>query len=166
LVEVGVPVEEEQAVAPAPPQRERAPEQDAAVAADHDRELAAVEHRPDGVGEPQRVVAKADRVEHPGRRIDPRVKGRGSQPAGTSSPEPLGQTRREQGIGQGLDPLCAQAETRWRLDDRVACDEHLRLETPRSRAPGLTAVLSPTIRVTGYRLESLVAAVSTACSAD
>jgi hypothetical protein len=47
-----------------------------------------------------------------------------------SSAESLGETGREEGIGQCLDPLCAQAEMRGRLDDRVACDEHLRLETP------------------------------------
>ncbi len=52
LVEVCVAVDEQEAVAAAAPERERVPDQDAAVAAEHDRELAAVEHWPDGVGDP------------------------------------------------------------------------------------------------------------------
>ena len=54
--EVVVAVDVEQAVAAAAGQRERGAEQDAAVAAEHQREGAGVEQRAHAIGEPQRVA--------------------------------------------------------------------------------------------------------------
>jgi hypothetical protein len=53
-----VPVDEQQSVAPAAPQGKRSPEEDAAVSAEHDRELTAVDDRADGISEPVREVAQ------------------------------------------------------------------------------------------------------------
>jgi hypothetical protein len=65
LVEVGVVVEEQQAVAAAASEGEADAEQDGAVAAEHDREGALIEDGADGVGEPGRVVAETVGVEQP-----------------------------------------------------------------------------------------------------
>ena len=62
--EVVVAVDVEEAVAAAAGERQRGAEQDAAVAAEHEREGAGVEQRADPVGEPQRVAHLRGLVAH------------------------------------------------------------------------------------------------------
>ena len=109
LVEVGVAVQEQQAVAAAASEGEADAEQDGAVAAEHDREGALVEDGADGVGEPGRVVAQAVGVEQARAGIDARVERREGQPGSALGAEPLGESGRQEGLGQGLDPGSAQA---------------------------------------------------------
>ena len=97
-------VEEQQAEAAAAAEGEGDAEQDGAVAAEHDRERAMVEHRTDGVGQPGRVVAQAVGVEQPGPGIDLGVEGGCGQPLRGSGAEPLGQPGVEQRPGERLDP--------------------------------------------------------------
>ena len=59
LVEVGMPIQEEQPVAAQAPQAERAADQVAAVAAEHDGEGASTKLAPDGIGEPAREARPA-----------------------------------------------------------------------------------------------------------
>jgi hypothetical protein len=58
-----VPVEEEQPVTAASPERQEIAEQDRAVAAEHDRELARLHDGADSVGERDGVTSDAPRVE-------------------------------------------------------------------------------------------------------
>jgi hypothetical protein len=119
LVEVGVPVQEQQAVAGAAPQRQGDAEQDGAVAAEHDRDCLGVDGGAEGVGQRDGVVAQPVRVEQTRGRVDLGVEGRGGQPRPGPGAQPLGQAGGEQGLGEPLDPRGAQAEVGGRLDDGV-----------------------------------------------
>jgi hypothetical protein len=99
LVEVGVSVEEQQAVAAAASERERVPEQDAAIAAEHDRKRTVVQDSADRVREAGGVVAQTARVEHARLGVDPPVEGRSGQPLPAPGSEPLGEPYREQRFG-------------------------------------------------------------------
>jgi hypothetical protein len=62
LVEVRVAVDVEHAVPSAPPQRQRRPEQQRAIASQHYRELPVINDRPYLIGQRNRVVVQRLRV--------------------------------------------------------------------------------------------------------
>jgi hypothetical protein len=123
-------VEKQQTMAAAAPQCERGSEQDAAVAAEHDRELTTVENRLDSVGKPGRVLAQAARIEHSGLRIDPRVVVGDGQPTRAARAQPLREPCGQQGIGHRFDSRGPQAKMGRRFDNRKhsqqapACTTH------------------------------------------
>jgi hypothetical protein len=130
LVEVGVPVEEEEPVAAAAPQRHKVAEQDRAVAAEHHRELAPADDRADGIGERDGVFDKAARVKQHGLGIALGFVRRRLDATGAAGAEPFGQTRGEQRLGQRLDPFWEQAEHGRGFDD---CERFLDHVLPQLR---------------------------------
>ena len=96
-------VEEQQAEATAPIQRQQVAEQDRAVAAEHDRHLAAVEHVAGRVGQLMGVVTQPRRVEQPGGSVTPRVVGRGHDASCPARVERAREPGIEQRVGKALD---------------------------------------------------------------
>jgi hypothetical protein len=89
-------VGEEPPVPAAPAQREHRAEQDRAVAAEHERRLAGVEHLADRAGEVDGVARDARGVAEAVPGIAPPVVHRRVDPAGPPRAEPLRQPRSEQ----------------------------------------------------------------------
>ena len=112
-----MPVEEEEPVAAAAPQREKVAEQDRAVAAQHHRELAPADDGADGIGEREGVVDNAARVKQHGLLIAFGLVRRRLDATGAAGAKPLGQTRGEQRVGQRLDPVREEAEHGRGFDD-------------------------------------------------
>ncbi|HET7049405.1 MAG TPA: hypothetical protein VFI54_14175 [Solirubrobacteraceae bacterium] len=77
-----MPIEEQEPAAAAAAQREGSAEQHAAIAAEHERHLADVEHRPDSIGECDAVGGNLWRVEHAALRIANPGSGRGRNDRG------------------------------------------------------------------------------------
>jgi hypothetical protein len=69
LIEIGMTIEEQQPVTPAPPKGEQAAEHDRAIAAENDGELPRLNHALDHVCECHRIVGNAPRVEKHGFRV-------------------------------------------------------------------------------------------------
>ena len=122
LVEVGVPVDEQQPVAAASAEGQQVAEQDRAVAAEHDRDVAPVEHLTGRRGEQMRVVAKPRRVEHAGVGVTRPVVGQRTHASATTGPEPVGEAGRQQRLRKPLDAAGEEPERRRRLDDHIAGD--------------------------------------------
>jgi hypothetical protein len=96
LVEVGVPVDEEQPMAPPSPHRQQVAEHDRAVATEHDWEIASVEHVAGRIREVVRVVAQRRRIQQPGGGITRRVVWRWHNAAGVARTDCVGETGLEE----------------------------------------------------------------------
>ena len=120
LVKVGVAVDEQQPEARAPPQRQEPAKQNAAVAAEHDWEVACVENLADRIGKLGRVFRDAFRIEHQRLEVAAGVVGQRFDAAGPPGPQPRAQACCEQRVRQCFDPGRAKSEHRRRLDDCVA----------------------------------------------
>ncbi len=105
LIEVGMRVEEQKAVAAATLQREQAAEDDRAVAAEDNRNCPRIQQCADCVGEYDRVISNASRIEQQGVGIALGLVGERLDPAGMHRAEPLGESRGEQRLWQRLDPF-------------------------------------------------------------
>jgi hypothetical protein len=110
LVEVGVAVDEEQPEAAAPPERESGPEQNRAVAAEDDRELAGVEHALDCVRKHRRPVGDRLRVQRPRDRVTLGAVARRLDAPGVPRIQPVGQTVLQQARRETLDARRLQSE--------------------------------------------------------
>jgi hypothetical protein len=99
LVEVGVSVEEEQAEAPASLQSEQAAEHDRAVSAEYHRELAAIDHVADRVGQRDRVGRDCARVEDQRRRVAGAIERRRVDGLGQPGVQALLQAGGEERVG-------------------------------------------------------------------
>jgi hypothetical protein len=118
LVEVGVPVQEQQSVPAESPEGECIAEQDAAVATEYDRELAPPNYRSNCIGEGKGVVAKPDGVEHSRHRVDHWIERRSRKARREASVKPLRESRGEECIRELLHTGRPQAEMRRCLNDR------------------------------------------------
>ncbi len=118
LVEVGVAVEEQQAVASAAFQGEEVAEQDRAVTAEDHGKAAPVENTADRVGQAGGVLRDTGRVEDPGGRVPLGIVSRRLDPAGPRRPQAVLQPRVEQSRRQVLDTGWAQPQYGRCLDDR------------------------------------------------
>src|SRR5262245_12617327 len=124
-IEVGMTVEEQQAVAAAPPQRQGAAEQDAAVAADHDGEFAAVDDPADGVGQARRILGQALGIEHGRRALAHRIVLGRLHALIAPGVERARQADLQQDLRRAFDAAGPQAERRGGLDDGEACHERI-----------------------------------------
>jgi hypothetical protein len=122
LVEVGVPIDEQQPVTASSAQCEQVAEQDRAVAAEHDRDLPMVEDLTGRRGEQMRVVAKPCCVEHAGDGVTPPVVGGRAHTSAAARPEPVGEACRQQRLREPLDAAGEEPEYRRSLDDHIAGD--------------------------------------------
>src|SRR5262245_3995272 len=118
-------VEEQKPRAPVAPHRQHAAEQDRAVAAEHDRELAMPPRPHNRIGQRTRIVGDPLWVQEFGRRVAPWIVRRRLDPAEALRAKTLGEPRVEQRLRQSLYALWKQAEDRWRLDDRERDDVRL-----------------------------------------
>ena len=117
LVEVGVPVEEQETGGGAAAQRECPTEQHAAVATEDERNVAGVEHRPDRVGEGDGIRGDLRPVEHAALGIADPGCGRGRDRRGDACAERPRQAVPEQRVPESLHSWRAQPEPRGRPDD-------------------------------------------------
>ena len=126
LVEVGVAVDEQQPEAPSPPKGQRRPEEDRAVATEHEWEVAGVDHLAGRVGELQRVVAQGRRIEQTGGRDRDRIVRRGRHAAGVPRADQVGEPGIEECRRKAFDAPREQSEHRRSFDDRVVHGSHRR----------------------------------------
>ena len=96
LVKVGVAVDVEHAVPSAPPERQHRPEQQRAIASQHDRELPVAKQRFHLISQRDRIVAQRLRVHHLGSRIRHAAISAGRNAARPASMETVGQASFEQ----------------------------------------------------------------------
>jgi hypothetical protein len=120
LVEVGVPVEEQEAGATAAPQRQRPAQQHAAIAAQDERHVAAVEYSPDRVRQGHGVLGDLGPVEHTACRVHAAGPARGRDSRGDACIQCLGQAVPQQSVAEPLHSGGPQAEPRGRLNDGKA----------------------------------------------
>ena len=122
LVEVGVAVDVQQPVAPAPPEREHRAQDDRAVTAQDDGELPRVQHFGYRVGQHAGVATKGAGVHDHGLRVAHRT---GSPPRrpdpARRAPSPSASPKLSSDAGRPFHPpvLGNMAQRRRRLDDRV-----------------------------------------------
>jgi hypothetical protein len=117
LVEVHVPIDEQQPMAAAPPQRENGAEQNRAVPTEHDRDLAGVEHLGSGVRESVRVGLQPVRVADARRRVAPGFVGWGCHLPGEASSDRVGESCVEQRSRKMLDARRGKPQHRRSLND-------------------------------------------------
>lgn len=103
LVEVGVAVDEEQAKAPPATQRQHRAEQDRAVTAEYDRELATIDQLSNSLGEQRRVSGERLRVHDLGLRIAVGAVARRLDAACRASGKSIRQARFEQELWCAFD---------------------------------------------------------------
>jgi hypothetical protein len=96
-----------------PPGSEQVAEQDRAVAAEHDRELAPVENLTGRRGEQMGVVAKPCRVEHPNDAVTPRVVGRRAYTSTMARPSPSAKPAASNDIVKHVGKHAALAWRYW-----------------------------------------------------
>jgi hypothetical protein len=119
LVEIRVGIDEQQPIAPPPTQSQHRAEHDRAIATEHDREVAGVEHGCDSLGKGVRVVTQAGRVEHSCHRVAPRIVRRRRNAACSARTDRISEPSTEECSGQILDAPREQPQHGRRLDDRV-----------------------------------------------
>ena len=121
LIEIGVPVDEQQSVAAAPAQRERAAEKNRTIAAEQDWKLVALHDVGDGVRELHRILGNSARIERQRLWIALRVVGGGGYYAtGATRVQLVCQAVLEQHGWQSIHACRLETEDRWRFDDGVA----------------------------------------------
>ena len=100
LIEVGMAVEEEEAMPAAPPERQQGAEKNRAVTAEHEGEIAVFQHRFDRIGEAGRPVGHGASVQRPGRGVARWVIRRHIDAAGAARTQLFGQALLEQPLRQ------------------------------------------------------------------
>ena len=126
LKEIGMAVDEEEAVAAASPQGEHRAEQDRAIAAEDNRKLARIEDRNDGVSEDRRPGSDRMRVQDMGLGIRRYILRRDRQPSGVTGKKALAKPDLQEPVGQTLDAVRRQAERGGRFKDGVGPGLHRR----------------------------------------
>ena len=119
LEEVGIAVDEEQAIAAAPPQREHRAQHDRAVAAQHHRKLARVQHRLYSVGELGRPRRDRLGIQDPGFGIGRRILRRHGQPPGAARMDALRKAQIKEPVGQALHAVGRQTQCGRRFEDCI-----------------------------------------------
>jgi hypothetical protein len=120
LEEIGIAVDEHQAVTAAAAQREHRPQQDRAIAAEHNRKVPGIEHFGDRVSQARRPVHDRLSIQHPRFRIGTALLRRDRQAAGATSADPVCETEAEQLLRKARNAVTPQAERRWGFDNGVA----------------------------------------------
>ena len=136
--EVGVAVEEQQAVASAPAKRKKRPQKDAAVTAEHDGEGTPGQHGAYRIAERTSVVGERRRIPEATPGVDLAGIGRWRDKRPASGCQPLGKSGIEQDPGELLHALGKQAEDAGRLKDLIA--GHVALPGGRRRQRGAALV--------------------------
>lgn len=108
LVEVGVAVEEEQAIAAALPQGGHGAQQDAAVSAEDERELVTSQRVVDRCSEITRICRDRLRVEDAGAWVDAPIPARRGDRRPEARPERVRQSALKQSRGSPCDPVDSQ----------------------------------------------------------
>ena len=124
LEEIGVAVDEEQAVAATPSKREHRAQHDRAITAQNDRKLARVQHRFHRVGELGRPRRDGPGIEGARLGVGRGVLRRHRQPPGASRMDALCKTERKQLVGQALHAVRRQAQRGRGFENCVAKRRH------------------------------------------
>ena len=138
LVEVGVPIDEEQAEPAAPFEREHGAEKDRTIAAQNQRKLTGVKHAADRIGQPRTPVCDRACVESTGRRVTLGAVWQWFNPPGVPRVHAFRQPVLEQRVRQTIDSRRLQAKNGRRFDDGVttlgqmSCHERYSLARARS----------------------------------
>lgn len=117
IKEIGMPVDEEKAVAAAPPQRQQQAEKDGAIAAEDDGELPGPQHVAHAIGELWRPLGDEVAVERLGFGIDAVFAARRNDAAHVRGAQAPGEIVVEQHLRQALNAVGVEAEAGRRLED-------------------------------------------------
>ena len=120
LEEVGVTVDEQQPMTPAAPKCQQVAEQDRAVPAEHDRDVAGVKHLAGCIGELVRVIPQPSWVEQLRGGVASRIVGGWSNGAGMSRANRVGKTSIEQCTRKAFNTSRKESQYGGSLDDGVA----------------------------------------------